>query len=58
MPNIPHLHIDKSERQIKAEQHQAKLAALADKAKQSKLTLDDIYEQNQIIIEMLAELKG
>lgn len=39
------------------QQRQAKLNALADKKKQGKLMLDDIYEQNQIVIEILEELR-
>lgn len=48
--------IEKSEKTIKKEQRQSKLANLADKKKQGKLTLEDIYEQNQIIIEMIQEM--
>lgn len=43
------------EKQEKEKQHQVKLASLADKKKHGKLTLGDIYEQNQIIIEMMTE---
>lgn len=44
------------EKQEKQKQRQPKLAALANKKKQGKLTLEDVYKQNQIIIEMLEDL--
>jgi len=37
----------------KQKQREAKLQELADKKKQGKLTIEDIFEQGQIIIEML-----
>lgn len=43
------------EKQEKEKQRQSKLAALVNKKKQGKLTLDDIYKQNKIIIELLTE---
>lgn len=45
------------EKQEKQKQRQSRLlATLADKKAKGKLTLEDIYEQNQIIIEMLLDL--
>lgn len=49
----PTLAIPKSPEQAKKEQREAKLNAIADKKKTGKLTLEDLYEQNQIIIELL-----
>lgn len=36
-------------------ENQKKINILNDKKKQGKLTLDDIYEQNQLIIELLTQ---
>jgi len=52
----PVLKVKKSEAQVKQEQRQAKLATLAEKKAKGKLTLEDIYEQNTLIIEMLEKL--
>lgn len=52
----PTLKVTKTEKEIKQEQRQTKLATLAGKKAKGKLTLEDIYEQNQIIIEMLQDL--
>lgn len=41
------------EKQEQEKQRQGKLDALANKKAKGKLTLEDIYEQNQIIIELL-----
>lgn len=40
----------------KCQQRQARLAALAEKRAKGRLTLEDIFEQQQVIIEMLNEL--
>lgn len=52
----PVLKVKKSEAQVKQEQRQAKLAALAEKKAKGKLTLEDVYEQNQLIIEQQEEI--
>ena len=45
------------EKQEKQKQLQAKLAALADKKTKGKLTLEDIDEKLNVIIEMLQDLR-
>jgi hypothetical protein len=45
-----------AQREQRKQQRQAMLSAIADKKKNGKLTLDDIYTQNQVIIDMLNEL--
>lgn len=45
--------IPKSGNTIKKEQQQAKLAAIADKKAKGKLTLEDIDEKLNIILEVL-----
>ena len=40
----------------KQKQRQAKLAALAEKRQKGQLKLEDLFEQQRIIIEMLEEL--
>lgn len=47
------IRISKLAETVKKEERQAKLDAIADKQKQGKLTLEDIYEQNKIIIDLL-----
>lgn len=49
----PLLRVEKTEKETKKGQRKAKLASLAEKKKSGKLTLEDIYEQGQIIIDML-----
>lgn len=44
------------ERLERQSQRQARLAALAEKRGKGRLTLEDIFEQQQVIIEMLNEL--
>jgi len=48
--------IPKSEKIIKQEQLQTKLATLAKKKEQGKLTLEDVDEKLDVIIEMLQNL--
>jgi len=48
--------IPKSEKIIKQEQLQTKLATLAKKKEQGKLTLEDVNEKLDVIIEMLQNL--
>ncbi|GAB7389005.1 hypothetical protein BSNK01_28430 [Bacillaceae bacterium] len=45
----------RQERENRKQQLQAKLAALAEKQKQGKLTLEDIDAKLDLIIEMLSE---
>lgn len=52
----PLLKIEKTGAYLKKEQHQSKLAALADKKKQGKWTLEDVDEKLDVILEMLEEL--
>jgi len=52
----PILKVKKDKARAKREQRQAKLAALAEKKAKSKLTLEDIDEKLDVIIEMLEEL--
>lgn len=52
----PALRITKPEKQVKAEQRQAKLAALAEKKAKGQLKLEDVDEKLSVIIEMLEEL--
>lgn len=54
--NRPKIVIQKTDRQVKIEQRQSKVTALESSRKQNKLTLEDIYEQNQIIIEQQEEI--
>lgn len=44
------------EKQVKQEQRQAKLAALAKKKEQGKLTLEDLDAKLDIILDILSEL--
>jgi hypothetical protein len=44
------------EKQEKKQQRQAKLAALAEKKKQGKLTLEDLDAKLDVVLEMLEEL--
>ena len=48
--------IPKSEKIIKQEQRQAKFAAFAEKKAKGKLTLEDVDEKLDVIIEMLQDL--
>ena len=47
----------KQKQEEKRQQRQALLAALADKRAKGRLTLEDIFEQQQVIIEMLNDLQ-
>ena len=51
----PTLNISKSKKQVNREQRKEKIAAL-DKKKKQEITLDVVYEQNKLILEMLGEL--
>lgn len=53
----PTLKVQKSDKQIKQEIQQTKLQELADKRATNKLTLEDIFDQGKIIIEMLQAAK-
>ena len=53
----PTLKVTKTEKEIKRDQRQAKLATLAEKKAKGKLALEDVYEQNALIIEMLEEMR-
>jgi hypothetical protein len=48
--------IPKSEKIIKQEQRKAKLATLAKKKERGKLTLEDVNEKLDVIIEILQDL--
>ena len=48
--------IPKSEKIIKQEQLQTKLAALAEKKKAGKLTMEDLDAKLDVVIEMLQDL--
>ena len=50
------LKIRKTQKQVKQEQRQAKLAALAKKKEQGKLTLEDVDEKLDVIIKILQDL--
>lgn len=52
----PTLRIEKPECLRCREKRQARISALAEKRAKGLLTLEDIFEQQQIIIEMLNEL--
>lgn len=52
----PTLRVEKSEAQKKQEQRQARLAALAEKKANGNLTLEDVDEKLDIVLEMLEEL--
>jgi len=52
----PILKVKKDESQTKRERRQSKLAALAEKKAKGRLTLEDIDEKLDVIIEMLREL--
>ena len=56
MPDRKKIIIQKTERQLKSEQHQAKLTALTEKKKQGKLTLDDLDEKLNIVLERQEEI--
>lgn len=53
----PELKVSKSKKQVTKELWDEKLAIL-DKKKKQDITLEDIYGQNTIIIDMLKEIKG
>ncbi|MGB9826795.1 MAG: hypothetical protein ACPLRU_08980 [Desulfofundulus sp.] len=52
----PILKVEKDEKQVKQEQRQAQLAALADKKAKGKLTLEDLDAKLDVVIEMLQDL--
>jgi len=52
----PKIIMTKTEEQIKAEQWQARLAALAEKKANGNLTLEDVDVKLDIVLEMLEEL--
>lgn len=52
----PVLKVEKDEKQVKREQRQAKLAALAEKKAKGQLKLEDLDEKLNMVIEMLEEL--
>lgn len=52
----PVLKVEKNEKQIKREQRQSKLAALSEKKKAGKLTMEDLDAKLDVIIEMLQDL--
>jgi hypothetical protein len=51
------LKIHKTEKQLRQEQRQTRIAKLADKKAKDKLTLEDIDEKLDIILEILQERK-
>lgn len=51
------LKIHKTEKQIKQEERQTRIATLADKKARDKLTLEDIDEKLDIILEILQDRK-
>jgi hypothetical protein len=51
------LKIRKTEKQIRQEQRQTRIATLADKKARDKLTLEDIDEKLDIILEILQDRK-
>jgi hypothetical protein len=51
------LKIRKTEKQIKQEERQTRIAALADKKAKDKLTLEDIDAKLDIILEILQDRK-
>jgi hypothetical protein len=51
------LKIHKTEKQIRQEQRQTRIATLADKKARDKLTLEDIDEKLDIILEILQDRK-
>jgi len=52
----PVLKVTRSKEDIKREQYQSKLADLAGKKAKGKLTLEDVDEKLDVIIEMLQDL--
>jgi hypothetical protein len=51
------LKIHKTEKQLRQEQRQTRIAKLADKKAKDKLTLEDIDEKLDIILEILQDRK-
>ena len=52
----PTLKVTKTEKEIKREQRQAKLAALAEKKAKNPLKLEDVDAKLDMVLEMLEEL--
>jgi hypothetical protein len=52
----PTLKVEKSAEQIRREQRQAKLVAIADKKKQGKLTIEDLDAKLDVILEQQEEI--
>ncbi len=52
----PRLEVGKPAKVIKQQRRQTKFAALADKKTKGKLTLEDLDEKLNIVIEMLEDL--
>jgi len=53
----PVLKVAKSKTQVKQEQRQAKLATLVEKKAKGRLTLEDIDEKLNIILEILLDMQ-
>ena len=52
----PVLKVDKTDEQVKQEQRQVKLSAIANKKSKGNLVIADISDQLDVIIDMLTDL--